>query len=484
MKKEELFEVLGDIDDKYINEARKSNPGKKKTILRWTSLVACAAILISAVFVTPLLTKKPAGTQPDYPKGVVAMAAVYPKAVGVGMTAEEFLESDESFTWWTELRDRINKAYGLSYDMEDYNLELMSNVLVSDKENTVCSPLNTYIAFSMLAEITEGNSRKQILDMLGCNDIQELRKTNKLLWESNYADTPVFKSVLANSLWMNEDIEYNKDTIKTLTDNYYASAFSGRPGSKEYSEALRMWTNYNTGDLLKDYTEGMEIKEDTVMELVSTIYFKAAWSNFFSKSLTQKETFHGVNGDTTVDMMHSSELTTYYSTDLFEAFALDMSDSGSMYFYLPKEGVDVNELASDEEVLKVLHHEYASNNPDKATDAFVNMSVPKFNVSAQTELIDTLTKIGVTDVFDDSVADFSPLTKEDRDLFLSKVDHTAVVEIDEDGVTGAAFTEIAITEGAYIVDLNVDIVLDRPFMFIVKAEDGSVLFSGIVRNIE
>ncbi len=483
MKKEELFEALNDIDDKYIKEARKSNPNKKKTILRWTSLVACAAILISAVFVTPLLTKKPAGEQPKYPKGVVAMASVYPGPVGVGMTAEEFLESDESYDWWVDFRGRVKKAQGLSGSMEDYNLELMSNVLVSDSENTVCSPLNTYIAFSMLAEITDGNSRRQILDMLGCDDIKELRKNNKLLWESNYADTPVIKSILANSLWMNEDIKYKNDTIKTLTDNYYASAFSGRPGSNEFNEALRRWTDYNTADLLKDYTENMEIKKDTVMELVSTIYYKASWAAKFEKAATEKETFHGVDGDTTVDMMHNFDMTSYYLTDNFEAFSLSLTDSGSMYFYLPKEGVDVNALASDKDVLEILDYE-SERYRECSRPAYINMSVPKFDISAQTDLVETLVKMGVTDVFDLAAADFSPLTEDDRDIFVSKVDHAAVVSIDEDGVTGAAYTDIAMTEGAVYLDMTIDFVLDRPFMFIVRAEDGSVLFSGIVRNIE
>ena len=38
--------------------------------------------------------------------------------------------------------------------------------------------------------------------------------------------------------------------------------------------------------------------------------------------------------------------------------------------------------------------------------------------------------------------------------------------------------------GAAKPDEEIEFVLDRPFMFIVTGRDGSILFSGIVRNID
>ena len=86
--------------------------------------------------------------------------------------------------------------------MDAYYQKLMEQMLVSDNENTVCSPINLYIAFAMLAETSDGNTRQQILDMLGAQDMDTLRKNISSLWKSNYADTPALKSVLANSLWL------------------------------------------------------------------------------------------------------------------------------------------------------------------------------------------------------------------------------------------------------------------------------------------
>jgi serine protease inhibitor len=93
-------------------------------------------------------------------------------------------------------------------------------------------------------------------------------------------------------------------------------------------------------------------------------------------------------------------------------------------------------------------------------------------------------ELGLTEVFAPDRSDFTPLTSDTENLYVSKADHAAMIEIDEEGVTGAAYTDIAVAEGAADPDDEIDLVFDRPFMFIVTGKDGSILFSGIVRNID
>ena len=58
-----------------------------------------------------------------------------------------------------------------------------------------------------------------------------------------------------------------------------------------------------------------------------------------------------------------------------------------------------------------------------------------------------------------------------------------MVKIDEEGVTGAAYTDLAMA-GAGMPQDEVDFVLDRPLVFAVASPDGSILFAGVVQNIE
>ena len=64
------------------------------------------------------------------------------------------------------MREKIKNSTLINNRIYDYYLSLMGYMLEAEDENTVCSPLNAYIAFSVLAEVSAGNSREQILKAL------------------------------------------------------------------------------------------------------------------------------------------------------------------------------------------------------------------------------------------------------------------------------------------------------------------------------
>ena len=118
----------------------------------------------------------------------------------------------------------------------------------------------------------------------------------------------------------------------------------------------------------------------------------------------------------------------------------------------------------------------------EAKYALINMSVPRFEIKCKTDLKGVLAELGVVDAFDPNKADFSPLT-DATEVFLSKAEHAAALSIDEEGVTGAAYTDLGLCAAGMPQD-NVDFTLDRPFLFAVTANDGSVVFAGVVRNTD
>jgi len=99
--------------------------------------------------------------------------------------------------------------------------------------NVIYSPLNVYMALSLLAEVTDGESRKQILDLLESEDISGLRGQANDIWNKQYRNDGVVSRIMANSVWLNDDIKYNKATIDSLANNYYAHSFKGKMGSDE-----------------------------------------------------------------------------------------------------------------------------------------------------------------------------------------------------------------------------------------------------------
>ena len=395
-------------------------------------------------------------------------------------TLEDFIGSDRYYEWEDKRRKQIETSRAKQTGMDSYYHSIAKALSGECRDkNLVYSPLNIYMALSVLTELTAGETKEQILKALSVNDIKTLRTRVKALWDANYQNMPFVKSSMANSIWLRDDITYHDNVLKTLASNYHASSYIGEMGSGEVNHALQEWTDQNTGGLLSEYAKTMNLDPDIVLALVSTLYLKATWGNPFEEEETTPEVFHGLKGDTEVQMMHSTEDTGIFVGKHFKAICKHLEHSGAVYLFLPEEGVNATDLLCDPEVLAVSRRSEGQ----RYGNVMVNLSVPRFKTTTECDLLKTMGDLGITDVTDSNCADFSPLTSAYKSIWLNSAKHAATVEINEEGVTGAAYTENALC-GAIPPEDEIDFVLDRPFCFTVVSSDRSILFSGVVQTIE
>lgn len=384
--------------------------------------------------------------------------------------------------WRADRRKQLEQPEGYTDALDGYLRAAIPQLLSGGgTENRVCSPLNVYMALAMLAEVTEGESRGQVLAALGSGDLEALRAETSAVWNANYCDDGAVTSVLAGSLWLNEQVNFRQEPVDALARYCYASSFRGEMGSEAFDKALQAWVNEQTGGLLKAQASGLHMDKETLLALASTVYFRAKWDNEFSDSRTAPGTFHGAAGDTTCDFMHQSGADTYYWGDRFAAVARRLEGSGAMWLLLPDEGVEPEALLAEEQALDLL---LSGGGSAESKRLIVNLSMPKFDVTSDLDLAESLRALGVTDVFDPDSADFSALTDDEREIFLSQVRHAARVAVDEEGVTAAAYTVMMMAGAAMPPEEEVDFVLDRPFVFVITGADGLPLFAGIVRQVQ
>ena len=474
MKKEDLFDAVTNLPDKYVKEA------KKRKIPRWTAAVAAVltAVILLGIFFGPGVDLGRGGVQ-------VLAAAEYPQ-----MTAypneQKYIKwngefDDEAFQpvydRWRDDLNALRPEEGFADGLETY-FPTAARALLSGQGNRVCSPLNVYMALAMLAEITDGDTRQEILAALGSDDLEDLRTQAKAVWRSVYRQDGAVNSVLANSLWLNEGSSFRQETVDLLAENYYASVYRGEMGSDGLDQALRDWLDEQTGGLLKNATKSARFSPDTVLALASTVYFQSKWKEEFSKSKTQEDIFHGLSGDTSVDFLRSDGAGQYYWGEDFAAYGKRLESGGTMWFFLPDEGVTPEDLLAGEAVFTLAAD---SDRWEDQTRLIVHVSIPKFDIFQQQTLTDALETMGISKVFDLGQADFSPIS--DNDLYLSQADHAARLIIDEEGVTAAAYTLMAAAGAARPPEEEVDFRLDRPFLTMVTSQDGLLLFAGIVCDI-
>ena len=344
-------------------------------------------------------------------------------------------------------------------------------------ENRVFSPLNVYMALGMLAEVTDGETRAQLMELLGEENIDALREEVRTLFEASYRDEELLTVLPAASFWLRDDCSYLPGALQNLADFYYASAFRGTMGDAAYTAALRDWVNERTNHLLEEQANGLNLAPETVLALVTTLYFKGRWAESFDETQTTQDLFHTISGDVQVDFMHRALDMEYYRGEHFAAVRLPMHGGAGMWLLLPDEDSSLQALIDSGEAAAFL----ADPETAEGKRCHVRISLPRFDVDSDLDLIPALQALGVTDVFG-SAADFSPLTEE-MQLAVSDIEHAARVKIDEEGCEAAAFTAIIVKNTSIAEPLEeVDFVCDRPFFFAVTGDQGQLLFTGAVNT--
>ena len=412
--------------------------------------------------------------------GFLLFGAQYPERAaypqnddGAEGAFDDWLADNESYRMYDPSR-----ADGLNGFITAMTRALLAN---ADGENKVCSPLNLYMALAMLTELTDGDTQKELLNVLGVKDTAKLREQAKALWDANYQDDGSVKSVMGNSVWLNDGVNYKKDgALRTLADDYLASVFSGQPGAPAYDDALHAWINEQTNGLLRDSAESLKMDPLMMVSLVSTLYFKGRWMETFDPANTTEETFHGAQKDASCQMMHEINGMSYFDGDGFSAVSKGVMNANGFRFILPDEGVTVDRVLASE-----AFSDYLTRSPfdQSANYVRVALSVPKFDVQAESDVIPTLEKLGVEKVFDHGAADFTPLTEDRDDIAVDQILHSARVKVNEEGCEAAAFTAIMVMGTGAFIDEPIDFTLDRPFIFVINGAGGAPLFVGVVNEI-
>lgn len=443
-KQQKLQDAIGIVGEDLIHQAKAVQKKTTRFWRKWYTPAIAAALVFAIVGGVLFLPER-------LPGGFKTLAeAEYPKT-----------EMDYS--------EQKKLAEGLA-DVDPFVIETM-RVFLEGETNKVYSPLNVYIALSMTAEVTDGTAQAQILDLLGIESMEQLREQIEILWQIHYYNGDYDVSLLANSLWLQNGMEYRQETMDILAEKYYASAFSGEMGSNKYNKALQDWINQQTGGLLKKETRNVEFSDQTGFAMVSSIYFRDHWAKEFSEKVTKEGIFHTPEGDQQIDFMYQM-LDDYYWGEHYGAVEKRLMGGGSMWLILPDEGLTPSDLLQDQD----LYDLFSAKNYWNYKDADVHLTMPKFDVTGSDDLRDDLKALGVTEVFGQEDFTFS-----DQSHRIVRYLHNARVAVDEDGVTAAAYTVEEFDGAADPMECEeIYFTLDRPFLFVITSKLGVPLFAGTV----
>ena len=218
----------------------------------------------------------------------------------------------------------------------------------------------------------------------------------------------------------------------------------------------------------------------TRLILVNAVYFKGDWLKKFGINLTTSEDFHiSPSESVKVQMMHMQNGKFLYGVNSeLHCQAIELPYAGenlSMFILLPDQTV-----TSLSEVEKKLTASDLVNVKEKfhMLSLKVNLWLPRFSLDEKLSLAEMLEAMGMKDLFAEGAADLSGIDGS-RELYVSKVLHRAVVEVNEEGTEAAAATAVVVMLRSASFQREINFRADHPFLFFIQDKaTGSVLFLG------
>lgn len=372
-----------------------------------------------------------------------------------------------------------------STSLNSFCFKLFSSLSAGNDENFFISPFSISTALTMTyagARAETASQLKELLHLTNFKD-EELFKLNKeymnLLIDLNKNEGT--KLNIANKIFIGKKFEILEKFEKTLIKSFKSGSekldFSF---TTEAAKSINSFVENETENKIKNLVQPNDLTDLTKLVLINAIYFKGDWKNQFDECQTHKDDFYLNDGSSKkIEMMSLNNKKFQFKRNPANIKAntcefLYKGNGLAMTIILPNDGVYLNEIESqlNADVLKNVLQA-------PVLDSSVNVLMPKFKLEFKKELASTLAKLGAPNAFDTDKADFSGLSNEDG-IFISKVIHQAVVEVNEKGTEAAAATAVMMMKRcALVMDIPEEFICNRPFLFLIHEKKGNgVLFMG------
>lgn len=357
----------------------------------------------------------------------------------------------------------------------------------SQEENLFYSPHSISLAMAMIYAGARGNTEAQIADALRFVLVPDrlhpiFNELDLELSDLNLTDDG-FQLSIANSIWGQDGYAMEIEFLEILATQYGAGIktidFENNPEGSRL--VINAWIDNQTDSRILDLMPELSIDANTNLILADAVYFKASWFQAFNPVLTEEAFFHLADGTAISVQMMSTVLssTGHADEDDYQALEIPYGKDGSygslsMVVVVPDQGaLDTVEQKLDGDMVRAIIDSLGSKE--------VTLTMPTFEFDSELSLKHVFRKLGMTDAFDVSLADFSGISKTAPPLFIGNIFHKTFIKVDEAGTEAAASTGVIMRPPSDSVPTPVVLTLNRPFVFLIYDRSmETILFIGRV----
>jgi len=386
----------------------------------------------------------------------------------------------------------------VSRQIANYSVDLFQKSTKNDlkaNKNVMVSPYSISLAMLMVSNGAKNDTLKQLESAL-CGDY-DLNTVNSYMSTLNKDLTSTKKGNTtfhsANSIWMNQELGSLNPTFVKQNQNLFQAAANNRIFNDATCDEINKWIEQNTNNMIKSPLSHLSKDEATI--LVNALAFEGQWAKTYnSYNIKKDEVFNRQDGKKEkATMMYETFKNSYFEDQNVSGFVKNYLDGYSFMAILPKEGKSIDECVNSLTGEKLMQYYQNHTKAPKGYEYTVYTKLPQFSFDySDAKVIDALQEMGVTNAFDENLADFSnmaTLNNPSSNLYIGDILHKTHIDLDDKGTRAAAATIVTMKTTSAPSDktkkIKKNVNLDRPFIFVIMDnENNTPLFIGAVQSVE
>lgn len=359
---------------------------------------------------------------------------------------------------------------------------LFRNLAKTNAGNILLSPISIKLALVLLYEGAQDQTARELAEVmqLPLSVLATREKFNNIL-KSLQAPSSAYTLNIGSRIYIDNNVLTRQRYAATVKTFYNTDVINANlSDTHAIATKVNSWISNITNGHIEKMIDDEKGLENSVMLIVNGLFFKGAWRRkYFAPENTRVSKFHiNANESINVPYMHTIGRFYYAESSRLDAKILRIPYDGSkfaMYIVLPHMLTGMNHVVNQINSFTLARDVWTMQ------ELPLNVWIPKFKFEFTSHLENTLRALGIRDIFDDTalLTGIAKTKRTSRHLQVSDVMHKTGIEVNENGTTAYAATEIQIgnkiEEGTFHAN--------QPFVFYIEDETtGTILYIGIMQN--
>lgn len=371
----------------------------------------------------------------------------------------------------------VQSVQALGAANASFGLDLFQEVVDRHpQENVLIAPLSVQTAFLMALNGANGNTAQQIQKALHLGNqhpdtLNLLQQQLRILMEQQ-SGHPILKS--ANAFFYDANrLQVFQPFSNTLQTHYAAHLATENFADPNTKDKINNWVKQQTNGKIEEIVQS--IAPEDLAFLINAIYFQSDWERGFPTEFVRNHNFTEFDGSgNSVPFVFDDNTFQYSSGNGLQMVEVPFKGATySMQFIMPDQ--PTNQTQWIQQITPTELQQLQA----QASEQRLFFGFPKLQLKFNVGLIPDLYNLGITDAFEPGAANFSNMGTSliGPNIYISTVEHCAVLKVDEKGAEGAAVTSL----GFSTTSAPPSVVFDHPFVIIIKHKATQTqLFTGLV----